>query len=185
MKPGKQTFFKACFTACLSLAVLLGIYSVLTFSVTSGESSPSARISPSASERGAAEAPPPALELNFQRASFYVDDPAPQEESMWRAQWPDRAFGRYKRLRYRYNYDYGFSPIEMFPEIHSECPILYGATFPKPPVFVWDSNLRAAKPVLYLYPETETDVTVRLEYKDRLTCTYRAEIGRASCRERV
>ena len=67
MKPGKRTFLKACFTACLSLAVLLGVYSVLTFSVTSGESSPSARISPSASEREAAEAPPPALEVDFQR----------------------------------------------------------------------------------------------------------------------
>ena len=156
------------------LAVMLGTCGMPAVSVTSGESSPPARISPSASERGAAEAPPPALEVDFQRASFYIDDPAPQEESMWRAQWPDRAFGRYKRLRYRYNYDYGFSPIEMFPEIHSECPILYGATFPKPPVFVWDSKLWAAKPVIYLYPEAEAEVTVRLEYKGRLTCTYPA-----------
>ena len=31
-----------------------------------------------------------------------------------------------------------------------------------------------SKPVLYLYPESETDVTVRLEYKGRLTCTYPA-----------
>ena len=30
------------------------------------------------------------------------------------------------------------------------------------------------KPVLYLYPEAETEVTVRLEYKGRLTCTYPA-----------
>ena len=29
-----------------------------------------------------------------------------------------------------------------------------------------------SKPVIYLYPESETDVTVRLEYKGRLTCTY-------------
>ena len=28
-----------------------------------------------------------------------------------------------------------------------------------------------AKPVIYLYPEAETDVTVRLDYKGRLTCT--------------
>ena len=31
-----------------------------------------------------------------------------------------------------------------------------------------------SKPVLYLYPEVETEVTVRLEYKGRLTCTYPA-----------
>lgn len=29
-----------------------------------------------------------------------------------------------------------------------------------------------AKPVIYLYPETETEVTVRLDYFGRLTCTY-------------
>ena len=29
-----------------------------------------------------------------------------------------------------------------------------------------------AKPVIYLYPEVETEVTVRLEYTGRLTCTY-------------
>lgn len=28
------------------------------------------------------------------------------------------------------------------------------------------------KPVIYLYPETETDVTVKLDYKGNLTCTY-------------
>ena len=31
-----------------------------------------------------------------------------------------------------------------------------------------------SKPVIYLYPESETEVTVRLEYKGRLTCTYPA-----------
>lgn len=31
-----------------------------------------------------------------------------------------------------------------------------------------------AKPVIYLYPESETDVTVRLDYAGKLTCTYPA-----------
>lgn len=31
-----------------------------------------------------------------------------------------------------------------------------------------------AKPVIYLYPEEETDVTVRLDYNGTLTCTYPA-----------
>ena len=31
-----------------------------------------------------------------------------------------------------------------------------------------------AKPVIYLYPETETQVTVRLDYSGQLTCTYPA-----------
>ncbi len=31
-----------------------------------------------------------------------------------------------------------------------------------------------AKPVIYLYPETVTDVTVKLDYQGRLTCTYPA-----------
>lgn len=32
----------------------------------------------------------------------------------------------------------------------------------------------AAKPVIYLYPEVETDVTVKLNYDGQLTCTYPA-----------
>ena len=32
----------------------------------------------------------------------------------------------------------------------------------------------AAKPVVYLYPEEETEVTVRLDYQGDLTCTYPA-----------
>ena len=32
----------------------------------------------------------------------------------------------------------------------------------------------SAKPVIYLYPEAETDVTVRLDYAGDLTCTYPA-----------
>ena len=32
----------------------------------------------------------------------------------------------------------------------------------------------AAKPVIYLYPETEMDVTVQLDYDGQLTCTYPA-----------
>ena len=31
-----------------------------------------------------------------------------------------------------------------------------------------------AKPVIYLYPETETEITVRLDYSGELTCTYPA-----------
>ena len=174
MKPGKRTFLKACFTACLSLAVLLGAYGVRTISVTPMGSSPSARISPSASEREAAETPPPVLELDFQGTPFYIDDPAPQEESMWRAQWPDGPIGENRRLRYRYNYDYGFSPIEMFPDIYSECPILHDAIRRDLSYRSEEWNKEFAKPVLYLYPEAETEVTVRLEYKGRLTCTYPA-----------
>ena len=34
--------------------------------------------------------------------------------------------------------------------------------------------LPPSKPVIYLYPEAETEVTVRLEYKGRLTCVYPA-----------
>ena len=32
----------------------------------------------------------------------------------------------------------------------------------------------SAKPVAYLYPQTETEVTVRLDYDGELTCTYPA-----------
>ncbi len=35
----------------------------------------------------------------------------------------------------------------------------------------------AAKPVIYLYPEVETAVTVRLDYDGQLTCTYPAYDG--------
>lgn len=35
-----------------------------------------------------------------------------------------------------------------------------------------DDGMKAAKPVIYLYPEAETDVTVKLEYDGQLTSTY-------------
>ena len=34
-----------------------------------------------------------------------------------------------------------------------------------------------AKPVIYLYPETETQVTVKMDYSGKLTCTYPAYEG--------
>ena len=37
-----------------------------------------------------------------------------------------------------------------------------------------DIGQPAAKPVLYLYPEKETTVTVKLDYAGTLTCTYPA-----------
>ena len=38
----------------------------------------------------------------------------------------------------------------------------------------YDSSMNAtdAKPVIYLYPETETEVSVKLNYDGKLTCTY-------------
>ena len=178
MKPGKRTFLKACFTACLSLAVLLGAYGVRTISVTPMGSSPSARILPGDRAREAAETPPPALELDFQGTPFYIDCSASEEEDVWRAfQWPDGPIGENRRLRYRYNYDYGYSPIELFSDTYPECPILHDAIRRDPSDRSLDMegwNKTFAKPVIYLYPEAETEVTVRLEYKGRLTCTYPA-----------
>jgi len=37
-----------------------------------------------------------------------------------------------------------------------------------------EEELRAEKPVLYLYPEEETEITVKLELRGELTCTYPA-----------
>ena len=37
-----------------------------------------------------------------------------------------------------------------------------------------DESTLAAKPVIYLYPEEETEVTVKLDYDGELTCTYPA-----------
>ena len=157
------------------LAVMLGTCGMPAVSVTSGESSPSARISPSASEREAAEAPPPALEVDFQEPPVYIDCSASEEESVWSAfHWPDGPIGENRQLWYRYNDDYGYSPIEMFPDIYSECPILHDAIRRDLPYRSEEWNKEFAKPVIYLYPESETEVTVRLDYKGRLTCTYPA-----------
>lgn len=38
-------------------------------------------------------------------------------------------------------------------------------------------SVMAEKPVIYLYPETETEVTVELNYQGQLTCTYPAYNG--------
>ena len=40
--------------------------------------------------------------------------------------------------------------------------------------FYRDITATSAKPVIYLYPEEETEVTVRLDYDGDLTCTYPA-----------
>lgn len=40
-----------------------------------------------------------------------------------------------------------------------------------------EPDLPAEKPVIYLYPEKVTDVTVRLDYSGELTCTYPAYDG--------
>ena len=37
-----------------------------------------------------------------------------------------------------------------------------------------EDEVWSAKPVIYLYPQTETEVRVRLDYDGRLTCTYPA-----------
>ena len=37
-----------------------------------------------------------------------------------------------------------------------------------------DQEAVSAKPVIYLYPEEETQVTVKLDYAGELTCTYPA-----------
>lgn len=50
----------------------------------------------------------------------------------------------------------------------------WGETLPSPD---WDAPVETAmplKPVLYLYPETVTEVTVKLRYCGELTCTYPA-----------
>ena len=35
-----------------------------------------------------------------------------------------------------------------------------------------DTPSTPEKPVIYLYPETETEITVQLDYSGELTCTY-------------
>ena len=37
-----------------------------------------------------------------------------------------------------------------------------------------DPTAEPEKPVIYLYPETETEVTVQLDFDGELTCTYPA-----------
>ena len=46
--------------------------------------------------------------------------------------------------------------------------------YPFPISEAMDKSEALAKPVIYLYPEAETEVNVRLDYKGRLTCTYPA-----------
>lgn len=38
----------------------------------------------------------------------------------------------------------------------------------------YDPNMQDMKPVIYLYPEEETEVTVRMDYDGELSCTYPA-----------
>ena len=50
--------------------------------------------------------------------------------------------------------------------------ILYFLLFGLPEIIEKNAPARDDKPVIYLYPETETDVEVKLDYNGELFCTY-------------
>ena len=61
------------------------------------------------------------------------------------------------------------------------CGLLSGCreeqTSAKPVIYPEGEETADAKPVDYLYPETEMEVTVKLDYDGELTCTYPAYDG--------
>ena len=167
MKPGKQTFFKLCLAVLLLLVVLLGIWRFW-----------SAQHKPADDKQMAASL------LPLQNPTLISGE---------HGYWPDiqevsvskNDAKKKETEKSRYSEDVR-SPDSILtePVLSSDPTINSSDDQWSPPLCKGVKEVEIegkkiimyldSKPVIYLYPESETEVTVRLEYKGRLTCTYPA-----------
>ena len=184
MKPGKQTFLKPCLTVLLLLWALLGVWSVRGFSLDAGW--PLSDYSGYPCEIFIRPQENRDIDIwwhcnasvDYTQQKFYIYD---GQKGEWKP---------YDLLNEHPQYQIFIRDRENTLHIkNGEIPTLSfiltsNSTFPSPIGYPELSLVleleedepegNVYKPVLYLYPEAETDVTVRLEYKGRLTCTYPA-----------
>ena len=183
MKPGKQTFLKLCLAVLLLLAVLLGGWSVRAFSLDTGwplsdYSGYRCEVYTRDEENYPQEDfgwdfwPGATISVDYSQQKFYVYD----EQTRKRVPYP--LLQKYPRFQI-YVHD-GTKMVRVKKQENPTVSFLLTSSdflhniYTIPQELDVDKFYTAYKPVIYLYPEAETEVTVRLEYKGRLTCTYPA-----------
>ena len=163
MKPGKQTFLKPCLAVLLLLLVLLGIWRFW-----------GAQHKPADDKQMAASLLPlqnPTLISG--EHGYWPDKEETSEPSVVTSKSPGAEVKRDEEPSHSED-TRSLDIVSTEPMSSSSLEIYY-------PVCKIETKAGKSldldvlsKPVLYLYPEAETEVTVRLEYKGRLTCTYPA-----------
>ena len=178
MKPGKQTVLKPCLTVLLLLWALLGVWSVRGFSLDAGwplsdySGYPcEVFIQPQENHEWMRYN----VSVDYTQQKFYIYD---GQKGEWKPHDLLNEHPQYQIfIRDRENTLHiknGEKPTLSFiltSDPNFPSPIGY------PEISLIDSETKIppySKPAIYLYPEAETEVTVRLEYKGRLTCTYPA-----------
>lgn len=169
---------KTCLFVFLLLGLLVGAWSARFFHTDFEDSSKRTLSSSNTNEKRATETSTLAVELDYRGEPFYVLYPVSDEERVWYAfNWANGPLGESKTSRYSCNYDSDYFKTELLYGLYLGYPILYELGPRKYLDYFTDSagwGMLVAKPLIYLYPESETEVTVRLDYKGRLTCTYPA-----------
>ena len=172
MKPGKQTFLKPCLAVPLLLAALFGVWRVWDVRHKSIDTADDGQTAASflplqnptliSGEHGywpdKEETSEPSVVTSQSKGAEVTRDKEPPHPEDTRSLYialtnPASSFDPKKRY-IQMGACKGFREVEIEGK-----------------KFIMDL---LSKPVLYLYPEAETEVTVRLEYKGRLTCTYPA-----------
>ena len=191
MKPGKQTFLKLCLAVLLLSAALLGIWRIWEVRHKPTDTADDGQMATSllplqnstliSSDDG-------------QMAAFLLPLQNPTLISMEHGYWPDiqeevsASKNNVKKTESeKHQYSEGIrSPDNKLTEpVLSSAPTLDSSDDQwSPPLCNGFEEVEiegkkiimplTCKPVIYLYPEAETEVTVRLEYQGRLTCTHPA-----------
>ena len=183
MKPGKQTFLKPCLTALLLLVALLGGWSIRGFSLDAGwplsdYSGYRCEVYTRDEENYPQEDfgwdfwPGATISVDYSQQKFYVYDEQTREQV------PYPLLQKYPRFQI-FVHD-GTKMVRVKKQENPTVSFLLTSSdflhnkYTIPQELDVDKFYIGYKPVIYLYPEAETEVSVRLDYKGRLTCTYPA-----------
>ena len=166
MKPGKQTSLKPCLAVPLLLAVLFGVWRVWDVRHKSIDTADDGQMT-------ASLLPLQNPTLISGEHGYWPDKEEPSEPSVVTSKSPGAEVKRDEEPSHSED-TRSLDIVSTEPMSSSSLEIYY-------PVCKIETKAGKSldldvlsKPVLYLYPEAETEVTVRLEYKGRLTCTYPA-----------
>ena len=166
MKPGKQTFLKPCLAVPLLLAALFGVWRVWDVRHKSIDTADDGQMT-------ASLLPLQNPTLISGEHGYWPDKEETSEPSVVTSKSPGAEVKRDEEPSHSED-TRSLDIVSTEPMSSSSLEIYY-------PVCKIETKAGKSldldvlsKPVLYLYPEAETEVTVRLEYKGRLTCTYPA-----------
>ena len=166
MKPGKQTFLKPCLTALLLLVALLGVWRIWDVRHKSIDTADDGQMT-------ASLLPLQNPTLISGEHGYWPDKEETSEPSVVTSKSPGAEVKRDEEPSHSED-TRSLDIVSTEPMSSSSLEIYY-------PVCKIETKAGKSldldvlsKPVLYLYPEAETEVTVRLENQGRLTCTYPA-----------